>query len=63
MKISVSWHITPCSPLKVNRRFGGTHRLHLQLRIINQARKEHEADNKQSFEKSSVFQRATRCFI
>jgi hypothetical protein len=25
--------ITPCSPLKVNRRFGGTYRLHLQSRI------------------------------
>jgi hypothetical protein len=23
MKISVYWHILPCSPLKVNRRFGG----------------------------------------
>jgi hypothetical protein len=26
------WDITPCSPLKVNRRFGGTYRLHLQGR-------------------------------
>jgi hypothetical protein len=24
MKISIFWDITPCSPLKVNRRFGGT---------------------------------------
>jgi hypothetical protein len=24
MKISVFWDITPCSPLKVNRRFRGT---------------------------------------
>jgi hypothetical protein len=25
--------ITPCSPLKVNRRFGGTYRVHLHGRI------------------------------
>jgi hypothetical protein len=24
MKNSVFWHTTPCSPLKVRRRFGGT---------------------------------------
>jgi hypothetical protein len=28
------WYITPCSPLKVNRRFGGKYRIHLQGRII-----------------------------
>jgi hypothetical protein len=33
MKTSVFWDITPCSPLKVNGRFGGTYRLHLQGRI------------------------------
>jgi hypothetical protein len=27
---SIFWDITPCSPLKVNRRFGGTCRFHLQ---------------------------------
>jgi hypothetical protein len=26
------WDITPCSPLSVNRRFGGTFRLHIQGR-------------------------------
>jgi hypothetical protein len=31
-----------CSPLKVNRRFRGTHRLHLQGRRISQARNQHE---------------------
>jgi hypothetical protein len=31
--------ITPCSPLKVNRRFGGTYCLHLQGRRINRAKK------------------------
>jgi hypothetical protein len=32
-KGTIFWDTTPCSPLKVNRRFGGTHRLHLQGRI------------------------------
>jgi hypothetical protein len=30
MKSKTFWDITPCSPLSVNRRFGGTYRLHLQ---------------------------------
>jgi hypothetical protein len=30
MKSIIFWDITQCSPLKVNRRFGGTYRLHLQ---------------------------------
>jgi hypothetical protein len=29
---TIFWDITPCSPLRVNRRFGRTHRLHLQGR-------------------------------
>jgi hypothetical protein len=29
MRNSIFWDITPCSPLKVNRRFEGTYRLHL----------------------------------
>jgi hypothetical protein len=32
IKSTIFWGITPCSPLKVNRRFGGTYRLHLQSR-------------------------------
>jgi hypothetical protein len=32
MNITVFWDVTPCSPLSVNRRFGGTYRLHLQDR-------------------------------
>jgi hypothetical protein len=32
LKSTVFWDITPCSPLRVNRRFGGTYRLHLQGR-------------------------------
>jgi hypothetical protein len=31
MQSSIFWDITPCSPLKINRRFGGTC-LHLQGR-------------------------------
>jgi hypothetical protein len=38
MKSSIFWDITPCSPLKVNRRFGGTCRLHLQDRRISRER-------------------------
>jgi hypothetical protein len=37
MKSSIVWDITPCSPLKVNRRFGGTCCLHLHGRRISQA--------------------------
>jgi hypothetical protein len=30
MNNTIFWNITPCSPLKVNRRFGRTYHLHLQ---------------------------------
>jgi hypothetical protein len=40
MKCSVFWDISPCNPLKVNRRFGGTYRLHLESRRIDHARKQ-----------------------
>jgi hypothetical protein len=42
-KSSVFWDITPCSPLKINRRFGRTCHLHLQGRRISQARNQHES--------------------
>jgi hypothetical protein len=42
------WNITPCSPVKVNRRFGGIYRLHPQGRGLSQARNQHEAGNSQS---------------
>jgi hypothetical protein len=32
----IFWDIPPCSPLKINRRFGGKSLFHLQSRIINQ---------------------------
>jgi hypothetical protein len=35
MKITVFWDITRCSPLKVNQRFRGTYRFHLQGRKIS----------------------------
>jgi hypothetical protein len=40
------WDITPCSPLKVNRHFGGTCRLHLQGRKISRTRKQRESKRK-----------------
>jgi hypothetical protein len=43
---SVFWDITQCSPLKINRRFGGKRCLRLQRRNIIQERNQHEADSK-----------------
>jgi hypothetical protein len=57
MKSSTFWVITLCSPLKLNRRFGGTFRLHLQGRRINRER------NQRSFETSVDFQRITLRYI
>jgi hypothetical protein len=42
MNSAIFWDITPCSPLKFNRRFGRTFLLHLQGRRISQARKQPE---------------------
>jgi hypothetical protein len=42
-KSPVFWNITPCRSLKVNRRFGGTCRLHVQGKTISKARNQHEA--------------------
>jgi hypothetical protein len=38
-KSSIFWDITPCIPLKVDWRFGGKCRLHLQSRSINKPKK------------------------
>jgi hypothetical protein len=43
LKSTIFWDITPCSPLKVNRRFGGTYSLHLQGRRIRRARNQCES--------------------
>jgi hypothetical protein len=42
-KSSISWDITQCSPMKVNRPFGGTYRLHLEGRRISRARNQSES--------------------
>jgi hypothetical protein len=34
VKSSIFWDITPCSPLKINRRFGGTCHLHLCFPLL-----------------------------
>jgi hypothetical protein len=38
MKSTIFWDTMPCSALKINGRFGGTYRLHLQGRRISPAR-------------------------
>jgi hypothetical protein len=43
LKSFVFWDRTPCSPLKVNRRFGEIYRLHIQGRRISQERNQYEA--------------------
>jgi hypothetical protein len=43
MKSSMFWDITPCSQLKVNRRFTGTCHLHLQGRRKSRARYQRES--------------------
>jgi hypothetical protein len=43
MKSAIFWDITPCSPLKLNRRFGGKFRLHLQGRRISRVRNQRES--------------------
>jgi hypothetical protein len=50
MKSTIFWDITPCSPLSVNRRFGGTYRLHLQVRKISQQEISVKAGGKQSIQ-------------
>jgi hypothetical protein len=70
MKSSIFWDITPCRLLKVNGRFGGTCRLHLQGRRISKARNQRETgcttlklESTCSFEMSVDFQRAARLYI
>jgi hypothetical protein len=43
LKSTIVWDITPWSPLKVNRSFGGTYRLHLQGRRISRGRNQPES--------------------
>jgi hypothetical protein len=46
IKSSIFRDIIPCSPLKINQRFGGTCRFNLQYRRISQARNQHEVGSK-----------------
>jgi hypothetical protein len=55
LKSSIFWDITTCSPLKANRRFGGTCRFHLQGRRRCQERNQPEAGSNQSSETSVYF--------
>jgi hypothetical protein len=43
MDSSIFWGITPGSPLKVNERFGGIHRLHLHSQGISEAANKRES--------------------
>jgi hypothetical protein len=43
VKSSIFWNIIPCSSLQVNRSFGGTYRLHLQIQRVSQARNQRSA--------------------
>jgi hypothetical protein len=55
----IVWDITPCSPLKVNRHFGGIYHLQLQARRISRARNQREAGSKQS----STMKMEAACFL
>jgi hypothetical protein len=48
MKSTIFWDITPCSLLKVNRRFGGICPLYLLGGIIIQAKNQRVASSKQN---------------
>jgi hypothetical protein len=71
MKSTIFWDITPCSPLKVNRRFGGTYRLnlcpayHLLARwfIARAYSSTLKVEAKYTSETSIYFQRNTRRYI
>jgi hypothetical protein len=60
LKISIFWDITPCSPLKVNWRFGRVFRLHLQDRRKIQARNQHKAGNKRAEYGHGIFLQKSR---
>jgi hypothetical protein len=48
MKSPIFWDISACSPFKVDRRFGGIFRLHLEGRRKSKERNQHKAGGKQS---------------
>jgi hypothetical protein len=51
MKSYIFWNINSCSPVKDNRRFGGTYRLHFQGRKVSQAISQEEAGSMESSDK------------
>jgi hypothetical protein len=55
MKSAIFWDITPCSPLKVDQRFGGTYRLHLRGRSISRVRKQCENRCSRGFRLYTLF--------
>jgi hypothetical protein len=61
IKSSIFCVKTPCSPLKVNRQFGRTCRLHLQGRKIRQARNQSEAGSGPLFFYSSTLTMEATC--
>jgi hypothetical protein len=61
IKSTIFWVITPCIPLRVNRRFGGTYRLHFQRRQISRARNQRE--NRWQADQSASRQRTIRRYI
>jgi hypothetical protein len=64
LKCSIFWNISPCSPQKLNRRLGGTCRLHLQARKRRQARNQRESSSKQIPPKHRLTsKRTTGCYI
>jgi hypothetical protein len=54
MENIIFWDITPCSPLKVSRHFGGKYHLHLRGPKVNQETYQHEARSKHSLKPSSI---------
>jgi hypothetical protein len=78
MKSIIFWDITPCNPLKVNRSFGETYRLHLQGLKISRVRNQRKSRGQAelclaystlkmeatcSYETSVDFQQTTRHYI
>jgi hypothetical protein len=48
-KTSILWDVTSCGTVKVNTRFGGTYRLHLQSQRVNQTKHQAGSMHRSSF--------------
>jgi hypothetical protein len=55
IKSSVFWDIMPCSPFKVDRRFGGICHFHLHCQRKNEARNQREAGSKRAATSKRLF--------